>query len=162
MAVKTAVHFGCRAFESRVLGTASGAGQINWSLIDQIIALHEGTTPDIDDIWASTVALSAGTVTLALDGLTSTGMTSKDWTGKRVIFFAIHNRGANTMLAAGAAATPYELFGGATDQMTIPAGGYVQAYSPTGFGTVTASISDITVTGTGVQTFDILMLAGTP
>lgn len=165
MAVKTTVNFGAKIYESLALGAnVSGlnTSRIPWDQLSIAIPLHAGTTPDVDDAWFQRVSLSAGTVTLALDALASTGMTAKDWTGKRVIFFAIHNRGANSMLFAGAASNPYELFGGASDQMTVPAGAYVQAYSPIGFGTVSGSVSDITVTGTGTQQFDMLLVAGTP
>lgn len=165
MAVRTRVTFGAQVAEQLALGsniTGANTGRVLWNQLYTTISLSDGSTPDIDDAWLNRVALSAGTVTLALDALPATGMTAKDWSGKRVIFFAMHNRGANTMLIAGAAANPYELFGGATDQMTVPAGGYVQAFSPTGFGVVSGTVSDITVTGTLTQQFDILLVAGTP
>jgi hypothetical protein len=99
---------------------------------------------------------------LALDALPQTGLPTLDLTGKVVYAAVIYVPAASAaMLVAGAATNPYELFAGAANQSTIHPGGWLVHYSPTGFGTVSGRVSDITVTGTGTDVFHMALLAGT-
>jgi hypothetical protein len=147
--------------ESLALGYADNSGIIQWGdLISQSITLTENTSPPVDAAWGAQVALSAGTVTLALDALARTNQVALDLTGMSVIAFLFRNLGANAMTIAGAGSDPYELFGDATGQMTVGPGGVVQAYQGSSLAAVSGTVSDITVTGTGTQQFALILAAG--
>lgn len=164
MAVQATLDFGGTVTKLISLSNLPGVTAIDRSLKARI-DLHAGTNPAVDDVWARRVSLVATTVTLALDGLVETGVaTPLNWTGKVIYGVIIHVLPSATgpMLFAGAALQPYELFGGATDQISVDPGGWADHYSPSGFGTISGTVSDITVTGTGTEQFDIALLAGTP
>lgn len=144
------------------VGGGSSTTQVIQSLIQQL-SLGGASTPVIDDSWAGRLSLTAGALTIALDALVRQNQTVLDLTGKIIYGYVIHVLGASaTMTFVGAAVNPYELFGGATSEVNPGTDGWVQMYQPAGFGTVGASNSDIDVTGTGTDSFDMVLIAGTP
>jgi hypothetical protein len=127
------------------------------------ITLDANTTPAVDEAWARRLSLSAGTLTLALDALPQTELTTLDLTGEVVYAVVIYVPATSAAVTvAGAGSNAYELFGTDTEQVVIDPGGWLIHYSPTGFGTVSGTVSDITFSGTDTDSFDIAIIAGTP
>ena len=114
--------------------------------------------------WEDTVALAAGTVTLDLTALSSGNLPTKDLTGLTVQFIKVINpsTNANNITVADGAANGYLIFGDASGQITIPPGMGVMfgAMVTEGLAAVSATVKNITITGTGTQTFDIQIVAG--
>ena len=146
MAAEATLNLGATIKKLLSLSNLPGTTSIDRSLKTRI-DLSASSTPDIDDAWTRRMSLSAGTLTLALDALPETGLSTLDLTGKIVYAVIIHNLGANAMTFAGAATNPYELFGGATEQVIMDPDGWLIHYSPTGFGTGSGTESDITEIG---------------
>lgn len=142
-----------------VANVQGGVNAFDYSLPDELIRVSDGTDPIGSQVWAATVALSAGAVTVALTSLARTGRTALDLTGLRVLGYVIKNMGAATMTFKAGATNPYTIFA-ATTGHAVQAGGLIMQFSPSGFGTVDATHLNIDVTGTGTQTFMIGLVAG--
>lgn len=114
--------------------------------------------------WADTVSLSGGTVTIDLTALSNGNLPTKDFTGLTVQFIKVRNpsTNANNITVADGAANGYLIFGDASGQVTIPPGMTVMfgAVATEGLAAVSATVKNITVTGTGSQAFDIQIVAG--
>lgn len=123
------------------------------------LSLNASSTPDVTVSHSSVQALSGGALTLDLTSLTDQFGVAQSLSGLIVQAFIIRNLGANDMTFVAAASNGYSLFQ-ATTPKTIYAGGVDFEYSPAGFGTVGASAKDITVAGTGTQTFELFLAAG--
>ncbi len=164
MALNASLTFGGTVTETLAFGFSSQNSTIQWGdLVRQVVRNYTAdTTPVGDTAWAGIVTLSAGTVTIAFDGLPRTGMTALDLTGKRIVAWLYKNLGANSQVIAGAGAQPYELFGHAAGEGTCYPNSHIQYELGTGGATVSASVSDITITGTGTQTGALILIAGTP
>lgn len=118
------------------------------------------TNPQIDTVFGERIALTAGAATVNLVALARSGRATLDLTGKTVFGYALRNNGANSMTFVAAVANPYALFP-ATTPTTIGAGDFVITRRTAGYGVVGTSARDITVAGTLVQTFDLILWAGT-
>lgn len=131
--------------------------------IDWFLNWDASTTPDIDSVYHETLALVAGALTIDLTALVRSDEANLSLSGKAVYGYAIHNKGANQMTFTKAGANGYDLFT-ATGGTIIRAGAVAANTAPAaaGFGTIGGSAKDITVAGTGTQTFDIVLWAGTP
>jgi hypothetical protein len=113
-------------------------------------------------VYANKLPLVAGTLTLSLAALAqSGGRSALDLTNKAIFLYAIKNLGANSMTFIEAAANGYPMFT-VTTGTVLRAGGVMFQHAPAGFGTVAAADLGITITGTLVQEFQIVLIAGTP
>lgn len=165
MAVQATLDFGGTLTKLLALSNLPGTTAIDRSMKARI-DLHAGTNPAIDDAWARRMTLTGGALTLSLLALPETGLiTPVSFTGKVVYAVVIHVLDESAAMtfsgAAAAVATPYELFGGATSQITMDPGGWFDHYSPSGFGTIGAGAFNVGVVGTGTDQFDIAILVGT-
>jgi len=129
------------------------------SKIEKIFNGTSTSTPDVTQIYAATLALAAGTLTFELDTVTTLDGTAAGLNGLVVQAYAIKNNGANNMTFIAAAVNGYGMFT-ATNGTVVTPGDYLMQFSTAGFGTISASASDITVNGTGTQTFSIIVIAG--
>ena len=115
---------------------------------------------NLDATYSQTIALASSTATLNLTALVRAGMANLNLTGMTVFGFMIKNNGANTMSFVKASTNGYDMFNLAPGHDVGP-GGVICHREPNGFGVVGTSARDITVTGTGTQTFDIVLFADT-
>lgn len=148
-----------------VASPSGGVNVFDYSLADELIRVGPASTPSGSQVWAGTVTLTAGAVTLALSTLARTGRTALDLTGLRVLGYVIKNNGAASMTFEAGGTNPYGMFtGGATGTpgTVVKAGGLIMQWEPTGFGTVGASNLNIDVAGTGTDSFRIGLVAGAP
>jgi hypothetical protein len=163
MAVQTNFTMGMRIAKSMAL-TSIGGGTAATGIeqgMTTAFSWNAATTPAIDESYSGRFTLSGGALTVALDALAQQNQPALDLSTKVIYAFCIHNLAASAaMTFVGAAANPYELFGGATSEITLDPDGWCMFSSPTGFGTVGASNSDIDVSGTGTDSFDLMLVAG--
>lgn len=113
--------------------------------------------------WEDTLSLSGGTYTIDLTALASGNLPTKDLTGLKVQFFKFRNRSGNAnMTIADGAANGYHIFGDASGQITLPPGMEVllAATAAEGLPDVSGTAKNITITGTGAQSFDVQIVAG--
>ncbi len=134
------------------------------SLGDLSKTLNATSTPAaISEVWSDQVALAAGTVDLDLAALArGGGLAALDLTGLKVQAVLIRNPTGNALISiAGATVNPYELLGvGVATELEVAPGGFALLYSPEGLGDVGASNKVVTITGTGTELFDIVIVAG--
>lgn len=142
-----------------VASPTGGVNVFDYSLPDELIRVGPGTSPSGSQVWAGTVALTAGAATVALTTLARAGRTALDLTGLRVLGYVIKNMGSATMTFKGGATNPYAIFVGTTGH-TVKAGGLIMQFEPTGFGTVDATHLNVDVTGTGTDSFILGLVAG--
>ena len=111
-----------------------------------------------------TIPLVAGTYTIDLTALPNGNLANKDLTGLTVQFIKVRNpsTNANNITVADGAANGYLILGDASGQITIPPGMSFQfgAVATEGLAAVSATVKNITVTGTGTQSFDVQIVAG--
>ena len=124
------------------------------------IQLGAGTTPAVDTVYGGLFALSAGALTVDLTALTRSGRSNLSLTGKTIYAVRIKNLGANPMTFKDGVTNGYALFT-ATNGHVVRANGDTLQYAPAGFGAVGASDLAIDVSGTGTQTFYMVLAAGT-
>jgi len=110
--------------------------------------------------WSGLIPLSSGTYTIDLTALTSYSGVSVTFSGLKVQLYKIINKGAATMVFADGAVNGYLLFGDASGQVTLAANQAIMAYLADGAADVDATHKTIDVTGTGAQTFEIVLVAG--
>lgn len=106
-----------------------------------------------------TLALSAGTLTVDLTSLTGTNGAAVDFTGLKVQMFKFKNPSTHSITFTFGASNGYLLLGTAW-KMIIPAGAEVQGYIPDLAPDVDSSHKTIDVSGTGTDTFNIVLVAG--
>jgi hypothetical protein len=133
------------------MGSGFAGGTINGSIAMQ--------APEMDSIYAETLSLAAGTLTLDLVALARGGQAILNLTNKRVFGWCVKNLGAAQMTFIEAATTGYGLFGPTGGTEVLP-GGVAYNYAPAGFGTVAAGAKNVTITGTGTQQFQLILWAG--
>lgn len=137
-------------------------GSIDYSLPDFSIVLDNNSTPDITQVYAATLALSGGALTINLSSLTRTGRTALDLTNLVVHGMRVKNLGANDMTFVEGAVNGFAGVFPATNGEVIPPNGEYFKYAPgaTGLGTVAAADINIDVSGTAAQTFYFWVCAG--
>ena len=132
--------------------------------ISQNVNLHGATTPEMDQPYVKTVALTAGAVNLDLAALTRTGRANLDLTGQIVYGWLIQNHGAAAMTFISAATTGYGMFSATGGTVVGPLTGGVPGmafgHRGDGYGTIAAGAKNISVTGVGTQTFTIMIWTG--
>ncbi len=136
---------------------------ITHALTGGTATLDGTTTPPVTKCWTDTRTLSGGTETLDLTALTRSPVATVDLTGLKVQLVLIFAATANTQVltVAGAAATPYELFGDSSGQASIPAGGRYAIFGNDGLADVSASVKSVTVSSTHLTaSYSIIIVAG--
>lgn len=146
-----------------VAGELGGENSFNESVSRQI-NLHGASTPVMDEPYVKTVALVAGAANLDLAALVRTGRSNLDLTGQIVYGWFIQNHGANAMTFIAAATTGYGMFSATGGTVVGPTVGGVPGmafnHRGDGFGTIAAGAKNISVTGTGTQSFTIMLWTG--
>lgn len=125
----------------------------------EISTLTASTTPAAAKVAEGNLALTAGAYTIDLTNLTGTNGASVTFNGLTVRNILIRNKGAASMTFAKGASNGYPGFG-SSFSVTIPPGGVMSIYNHTLSSAVGGSAKTIDVTGTGTQTFDIIVTAG--
>ncbi len=124
----------------------------------------DGTTAvPLTKAWSDTRTLSGGTETLDLTALTRSPAATVDCTGLKIQFVLIKADAANTQVltVAGAAATPYEFYGDASGQISIPAGGVNYLYGKDALADVSATVKSVTISSTHLTaSYSIIIVAG--
>jgi len=147
-----------------VFGSSKAAPVAGTLSVEQVfnlaLSLNASSTPDVTVVHSSIQALSTGALTLDLTALTDQFGVSQSLSGLVVQLAIIKVLGANDMTFVAAAANGYGLFPATTPTTIHASNGFQIKYSPAGFGTVGASAKDITVAGTGSQTFELYLAAG--
>lgn len=114
--------------------------------------------------WQDTRALAAGTDTFDLTALPFGNLPNKDFTGLKVQFakFSNPSTNANNITIADGAANGYFICGDANGQITLPPGMSIllAAVAAEGLPDISATAKNITVTGTGTQTYSVHIVAG--
>lgn len=126
------------------------------------VALSSGSTPPATQIWSDQITLSAGAATVDLSALTHP-IATLDLTGLKVQAIKIAAASANTaaITASDGATNGYNIFGDASGQVTIAAGGEVVFYNPEGNPDVGAAAKTIDFSsGDTDAIFDIMVIAG--
>lgn len=128
----------------------------------EAVSLTSATTPAVTAVWSDSQALSGGAATIDLTSLTKTGLSSEDFTGKKVQMMKFTNKSTNSgsMEIATGATNGYAIFGTADDMITLPVGGCVQIYMPEGTPDVASGAKTIDIAGTGTDVFEIILVAG--
>lgn len=157
--VTTEMAFGCKLVEE-VAAPFGAVNTFDYSLPDLLFRGGAGTSPVITQVWSGILALTAGALTIDLQVLTRTGRSDLSLSGLRVLGYRIDNLGAAALTFTAPVADDYPMFP-ATTGLVVGVGASVQQWEPAGFGTVGATASDITVAGTGTDTFRMALWAGT-
>jgi len=147
--------------------TSDAAAEINitHNLFDQQMARLTGTTsPPVSMVSYQTFALVAGTKTIDLTAVLNYADVAQDATGLKVQTLIFINPAGNaTMNIAPGGANPYPLFGTGND-VDVPAHATIDnwiAFSLLeGLPDVSGTVKNITITGTGTQSFKIGIVLG--
>ena len=107
-------------------------------------------------------ALTAGAATIDLTSLTQSGGGTFDATGLKLQVFQLKNGTGNAgaVTISDGASNGYNLFGDASGQVTCGVGGHIQWYQHDKLDDVGASDAEIDLSGTGTDSFDIIMVFG--
>lgn len=165
MAVALAMNFRCDAAETPATWMDLSTAPTYTHKIDGLekVNLDATSTPAVTKAWSDQRSLSAGTDTIDLTALAVPGQDAVDFSGLKVQVIKFYNRSGNSgaMEIAPDATNGYNIFGTNDDKVTVPVGGAIQAYLPEGNPDVAGGSADeITITGTGTDTYDILLVAG--
>jgi len=118
------------------------------------------TTIPVTEVFSDTVALVAAAKTLDFTALAGVNGTI-DATGLKLQFFLFRNPTGNSAITIkDGASNGYNLFGDASGQVTIPAGGLCQFFGADLLQDVAAADAEIDITGTGTESFDVLLVFG--
>jgi hypothetical protein len=128
--------------------------------------LNATSTPPVTKCYGRTLPLVAGTLALDLTSLTRDDGTTVDFTGLKVQeweFVCPASNTAGITVAKTDAVTGYNLFGednASAEQIEIGPGGHKQGGEVDWLEDVDATHKDITITGTGTEAVEILLVAG--
>jgi hypothetical protein len=126
---------------------------------DLSVTLKSTPAPPVTKTSAKTYALVGGALTIDLTALSGTSNEAVDGTGLKVQAIKIKNTGTNAMTFVQGAANDYELVG-ATFSFTLLAGQHAMFYLNDAAPDVGATDSDIDVSGTGTETFEMILVMG--
>lgn len=128
------------------------------------LTLTPTSTPAISKAWSKRVALSSGSLTLDLTALSrGSALDAVDLTGLKVqaALFSAPSTNTDTVLIEEGATNGYAVFGDATGEIRLAAGGSCCFYNPEGNEDVGASALAIDFTSSDVDAnVDILLVAG--
>ncbi len=125
--------------------------------------LNASSTPPATKSWSDQRTLSGGTDTLDLEALVQAGLSNINMTGLKVQLIKIFAASANTavLVVKDGTTNGYNIFGDASGQVSIPAGGTVMLFGNDGLQDIAASDSEIDITSTDADAiYDILIVAG--
>lgn len=159
-AVSAEFRFATKLGES-VANVLGGVNNFDYSLSEKSVELSNSSTPDIEQVYAASLSLVAGALTIDLTSLARAGRTALDLTGLTVYAVRVENLSANDITLVAGASNPYGLFPATNGVVVGSGGGVVQHWRPGGYGVVGASNSDIDVSGTGTDSFLFAIVAGT-
>lgn len=157
--VTTEMAFGCKLVEE-VAAPFGAVNTFDYSLPDLLFRGGAGTTPVVTQVWGGIMALTAGSLTIDLQVLTRTGRSTLSLDGLHVIGYRIDNLGATSLTFIAPVSDAYAMVP-ATPGLLVGANESFQRWRPGGFGAVSSSASDITVSGTGTNSFRLALWAGT-
>lgn len=158
--VSVELGFGSKLTEE-VAAPFGAVNVLDYSLPDLLIRGGASSSPVVTQVWAGIMALTAGALTIDLQVLARAGRTDLSLDGLRVLGYRIDNLGAAALTFIAPVADAYAMVP-ATPGLLVGVGETVQRYRPGGYGTVSSTASDITVSGTGTDTFRLALFAGTP
>ncbi len=146
---------------TNVPAAASNGAIITYSGFNKTSALTATTTPPVSKHAAFAKALSTGTATIDLTALTGTNGATVDGTGLKVQAFKFANpsTNANTITVTFGAATAYLLLGAAWKFILAP-GQEVQGFGNSATPTISASLKNIDLAGTGSQILNCEIVMG--
>jgi hypothetical protein len=153
-----------KSIETLNLGLTSGAGTppVTHQFGETQTILDANSTPVATQTWAEIVPLVGGTITLDLAALKVGAGTlpNINMTGEKVQAYYIKNNGTNVMVFKPLdAVTGYNLFGDADGQLTLAAGESDLCLRNESLPDVAAGAKDLLVTGTGEQTFEMMLIS---
>lgn len=124
--------------------------------------LTSSSSVPVTKTYNDTLALSAGTLDVDLTALPGPSGTTVTFDGLKVQLIKIRNNSTtDTLTIAGASVNPYELFGAADGQITLPVGGTCEFFMNEGLADVSATVKDVTFTSSdNTAPFDIQLVAG--
>lgn len=162
MAAKLTYRFQATVVEtltSQVDGVTSP--DVTHDKFNEVDSLDGTTTVPVTTVFSDTVALVGGVKTLDLTSLTGVGG-SIDATGLKLQLAYFRNPSTNTVALTVdvGAANGYELFGGATGKIIIPIGGRNMFFGADNLDDVAAADAEIDITGTGTESFDVVLVLG--
>ena len=159
--VKYAIGLDVKETVALALDLVSASPTIAHLSVPSPVTLNASSTPAVTKVYGDTVAHAAGVVTVDLTSLVGAMGSAVDFSGLKVQFAYIFNPVGNTVLTVDVGvADGYELFGAADGKIYIPAGGTYLAYNADALDDVGATDKDIDFAGAGVETFNIVLVAG--
>lgn len=137
----------------------SSAAALNHNGVDKTVTLTASSTPAVDTVVAFKATLVAGAKTIDLTSITHNGATVS-LSGKKIKAIKFRNPSANAMTITEGASNGYELLGNAFTFILLQ-NQELQIYLADGAPTVSGSLKNIDVSGTGTQYIDVIAVAGT-
>lgn len=124
--------------------------------------LTASTTVPVTKVHSADHALTAGAETLDLTALGHLLSSTEDFTGLKVQFILIVATAGNAaaLKFEPGAATAYNIFGSATGEISVPPGGIEMFFGNDALPDVAAGAKHIDVSGTGTDSYDIIIVAG--
>lgn len=170
MAVSLTYNFIATAIETLAAGVpGSSSPKITYAGFNSSQTLNAGTTVPVTKIVTFEPTLSAGALTIDLTALTGANGASVTFSGLKLQFMLFNNgTTTNGVVAAGSnssvniaegASNGYPLFGASND-ITIPAGGSFMIYFPDALADVSGTDKTIDLAGTGTDAFECVLIAG--
>lgn len=125
---------------------------------------RSGTLTATSDVPATkqafdSTALTTGAYTLDLTNTVGINGATVDMTGLKVQTFFLHNTGAARLTVAQGGSNPYNL-GGTSFSQPLEAGQSMHLYGNDANPDVSSSAKNISITGTGTNTFNFQVVAG--
>jgi hypothetical protein len=133
---------------------------------DFAATLTASSTPAVTKVFSDTIALAAGTAAIDLAALAGPMSTTVDFTGLKVQIIQLACPTGNTggiTVAKTDVVTGYNLFGAdnaSAEQVEVLPGTRTQLFHRNTLEDVDATHKDITFTGTGTDTIQVLLAAG--
>jgi hypothetical protein len=121
--------------------------------------LNATSSPAVTKQIQRTLSMTAGALTINLASLTGTNGLAVDFTGLKVQHFKFINPGANPITFTFGASNPYLLLGSGW-KIIVPAGGEVAGKLNDQPPDVDSTHKNIDVSGTGTDSFNIILVAG--
>lgn len=125
-------------------------------------SLSPTTTVPATKVYKDQVALTAGAKTLDLELLVRDNLPDVVGTGLKVQLFVFSNPSTNTgaMTIVDGSTNGYDIFGGAAGAVIVPIGGAVWFFGNDNLDDIASADSEIDITGTGTESFEVLIVMG--
>lgn len=112
----------------------------------------------IDKVWSGIQTLAAGTLTVDLTTLASTGLPTTDFTNDSILVFSMENLGVASINVKVGATNGYTMF--TASGVDVHAGSGITLWSKTGYAAVSATLKTLLFTGTGTDSFRMALVGG--